>query len=236
MNNQILSDPELRRFKDQISLPFIGVEGQQHFKNLRIAVVGSGGIGSSVLQLLSSIGVGHLGIIDYRLVEEKSMLCQTLFGGNDLGKLKTILSKERLQTIFPFVNYEIINLEITNENAQRIFSEFDLIVDTSNQPYTSAIIFDACLNLAIPAFFGSVSGTTGKVIKIDFKNCPNSPEFSMIFGNPHKENSIGKISLTYHFTGILICNEIVNFSMSNPKGSFIKQISFNLSDYCIKID
>ncbi len=236
MNNQILSDPELRRFKDQISLPCIGIEGQQRLKNLRVAVIGAGGIGSALLQHLSSIGIGHLGIIDFRLVEENSMQRQTLFGGNDLGKLKTILSRERLQTIFPFVNYEIINLEITKENSQRIFSKFDFVVDSSNLPVTSSITFEACKNLELPSFYGSVSDRRGMVTIIDFKKAPKNLIFSDIFNNIFYTNTSGKISLAYNFVAILICNEILNFSISNPTFPYSKRVSFDLTDYRITID
>lgn len=236
MNNQILSDPELRRFKDQISLPFIGFEGQQRLKNLRIAVIGAGGIGTALLQLLSSIGIGQLGIIDYRLVEENSMQRQTLFGGNDLGKLKTILSRERLQSIFPFVNYEIINLEITAENAKRIFSKFDFIIDSSNLPATSSITFEACKNLELPSFYGSVSDVSGMVTIIDFKKAPKTIVFNEIFSNTFNANPSGKISIAYNFVAVLICNEILNFNTPNPSFKFSKRIRFDLSDYRISIE
>jgi molybdopterin/thiamine biosynthesis adenylyltransferase len=233
MNNQILSDPELRRFKDQISLPYIGVEGQERIRNFRIAVVGVGGMGSAVLQLLSSMGVGYLGIIDFRLVEESSMQRQTLFGGNDLGKLKTILSKERLQSIFPFVNYEIINLEITKDNAERIFSGYDLIVDTTNERYISSITFESCQKLSIPALFGSVLATNGYVTFINFKNTGKDILFKDIFADNAVVGSEGKISIAYHFAAVLLCNEIINFITLNSTNVNAKRVSFDLLKYQI---
>ena len=233
MNNQILSDPEIRRFKDQISLPYIGLDGQERIRNFRIAVVGVGGMGSAVLQLLSSMGVGYLGIIDFRLVEESSMQRQTLFGGNDLGKLKTILSKERLQSIFPFVNYEIINLEISKDNAERIFSDYDLIVDTTNEPYVSNITFESCLKLSIPTLIGSVLATIGYVTFINFKKTGKSILFNDIFENNTDVISEGKISIAYHFAAVLLCNEIINFITLNTPDVSTKRVSFDLLTYQI---
>ncbi len=235
MNSNILSDSELRRFSDQIAINSIGIEGQLRLKKCRIAVVGAGGLGSVVLQLLSSVGIGYLGIIDYGMVEDKTMQRQTLFGGNDLGKLKSILSKEKLQTIFPGVYYEIINLEITDENAERIFSKFDIVVDASNVRATSVIIFEACSKLAIPAFFGLVASTTGKVTVIDFKNTSKPLVFNDIFENENDTLAIGKISITYNFTATIICNEIVNYITSNYSGLPSKIISFDLAQYNITI-
>jgi molybdopterin/thiamine biosynthesis adenylyltransferase len=233
MNSQILTDPELRRFKDQISLSYIGVNGQQRIRNFRIAVIGAGGMGSAVLQLLSSMGIGYLGIIDFRLVEESSMQRQTLFGGNDLGKLKTILSKERLQSNFPFVNYEIINLEITNENAERIFSEYDLIVDSTNEPYMSSITLEACKKLLIPALIGSVYATNGYITVIDFKQQEKEGSLNEIFESSAEIISEGKISIAYHFAAVLICNEIINYITLNNSDLHTKRIMFDLSNYKI---
>jgi adenylyltransferase/sulfurtransferase len=190
-------------------------------------------MGSAVLQLLSSMGIGYLGIIDFRLVEESSMQRQTLFGGNDLGKLKTILSKERLQSNFPFVNYEIINLEITKENAERIFSDYDLIVDSTNEPYLSSITLEACQKLFIPAIIGSVYATNGCITLINFKHLVKDENLNEIFENKDEIISEGKISIAYHFAAVLICNEIINYITLNNKDLRTKRIVFDLSNYKI---
>src|SRR6266568_689190 len=107
MRSEILTEQELRRFYDQIQLPVLVIIGQEKLKKTNVAVVGAGGLGASVLKYLAAIGIGKIGIIDYSLVEEANIQRQTIYGGNDLGKLKTIITKQHLQELFPLVEFNI---------------------------------------------------------------------------------------------------------------------------------
>jgi adenylyltransferase/sulfurtransferase len=110
--SKILSAPELRRFQHQINLKEIGLKGQETLKAARVMVIGAGGIGAQVLQFLGATGVGNITIVDDELVSEKAIQLQSLYGGNDLGKLKTIVSRQHLQHLYPLTRFEILNLRI----------------------------------------------------------------------------------------------------------------------------
>jgi molybdopterin/thiamine biosynthesis adenylyltransferase len=96
MPNDQLSPKEQRRYKRQIMLPEIGEEGQVKLKQSRILVIGVGGLGTPILQYLSAGGIGHIGMVDNDMVDETNLQRQILFGDKDLGKLKSIIAKERL--------------------------------------------------------------------------------------------------------------------------------------------
>lgn len=236
MSNSTLSELETRRFRDQIAIERIGPEGQLNIRRCKVAVIGAGGIGSAVLQILSSIGIGSLGIIDFRVVEEISMQRQTLFGGNDLGKLKTILSKERLQHIFSMVNYEIINIEISSNNAQRIFSGYDIIIDTSNETSVIKLSLEACKTLKIPLITGHVNYESCEISVYNFCNEDPKNEIDGKINMVSENLKKGKISIVYHLAGTFICNEVVNLLSTNVSPRFFKRISFDLATYMVKVN
>ncbi|MEA1886197.1 MAG: ThiF family adenylyltransferase, partial [Bacteroidota bacterium] len=95
----LLSDGELRRYNRHIIMPGIGEEGQMRLKNSSVLVVGAGGLGCPVLQYLTAAGVGNIGLMDFDLVNQTNLPRQILYGADDIGKLKTIISKQRLNKL-----------------------------------------------------------------------------------------------------------------------------------------
>lgn len=228
--SKILSDPELRRFSGQLSLPQIGIEGQEKLKRASVAVVGAGGLGSVVLQYLASVGVGHLGIIDYSMVEEKNIQRQVLYGGNDLGKLKAIISKQQLQNVFPLLNFEIINIQLTSNNVQRILAPFSVVVDATNNHDSHRLLAEACALLKIPMIFGKVSGLIGEVGVAHFvKN--NIPENEFFEDVVREDYSKGAISVTYGLVGNLVAFETLKVITDNTEALINKRLCIDLVNY-----
>ncbi|NJK98046.1 MAG: hypothetical protein HC905_26870 [Bacteroidales bacterium] len=116
-------------------------------KVAKIIVIGAGGIGAQVLQFLAATGIGNVSIVDDDLVTERSIQLQTLYGGNDLGKLKTIICRQQLQNLYPLSNFDILNLRINKSNADSFLSGCDIIIDATNNPESHYIVNDACVKL-----------------------------------------------------------------------------------------
>lgn len=229
-NSDILSDPELRRFGNQIALPQVGMEGQEKLKKAKVVVIGAGGLGTNVLQYLAAIGVGHLGIIDYGLVEESNIQRQILYGGNDLGKLKTIISKQNLQNLFPTVNFEIINIQLTSGNIERILGQFEFIVDATNNDACHDIINNACGSLKLPWVYGSITGFEGQVAVFDLNKGSsyiNLQALSLKTNNGIK----GGTALSYGFIGNIMAFEVFKFVIGNDKSLHNKYLAVDLLTY-----
>jgi adenylyltransferase/sulfurtransferase len=136
----MLSEAEKRRYKRQIMLPEIGEVGQLKIKQSRVLVVGAGGLGAPVLQYLTAAGVGNLGIIDSDVVNEDNLHRQVLYGSHDLGRLKTIIARERLSTLNTFVKHEVYNLRLTASNAADLISRYDLVIDATDNFQTRQLL------------------------------------------------------------------------------------------------
>ncbi|HOK51183.1 MAG: ThiF family adenylyltransferase [Bacteroidales bacterium] len=131
--HKIFSEIELRRYAKQISSQEIGLHGQEKLKKSRILVVGAGSMGIPVLQYLAAAGVGVLGICDYKTIQEADFPSQIMYGLGDLGKLKTIVAKEKIQVLNPYVTPQIHNIQLREENTRLICDGYDLIVDCTNE-------------------------------------------------------------------------------------------------------
>ncbi len=167
-----LSAKERRRYQRQIILPGIGEEGQIRLKQARILVVGVGGLGTPILQYLSAGGVGHIGIVDNDLVDESNLQRQILFGVKDLGKLKSIIAKDRLSRLNPDVNFEIFNFRISKKNILGIIRDHDLVFDATDNFSTRYIINDACVVAGKPWIYGAVYKFEGQVTVFNYKGGP----------------------------------------------------------------
>lgn len=168
----MLNDAEKRRYHRHILLPGIGEEGQEKLKFSKVMVVGAGGLGAPILQYLTAAGVGHIAIMDYDTVNEDNLHRQILYGGHDLGKLKTIIAKQKLNSLNPFVKHDIINIRLTSANALKFIKEFDLVIDATDNFSTRYLINDACLILGKPWIYGSVFKFEGQVSTFNYQGGP----------------------------------------------------------------
>src|SRR3712207_995342 len=93
------SSPDRARFARQITLPGLGLSGQERLATARVLVIGAGGLGSAVLPTLAAAGVGTLGVVDDDAVEVSNLHRQTLHTTADVGRLKVESAADRLAGI-----------------------------------------------------------------------------------------------------------------------------------------
>ena len=87
-------------FKRQIDL--WGLEKQKSLQDKKIAIVGAGGLGSSLAYALGSIGIGKIFIIDFDYIAVHNIHRQISFFINDVDNLKAIIGAERQKNRSPF--------------------------------------------------------------------------------------------------------------------------------------
>jgi sulfur-carrier protein adenylyltransferase/sulfurtransferase len=146
MESEILSNREIRRYLNQMDLDGFGLQGQEKIKQARVVVVGSGGMGTTVMQHMVASGIGYLGIIDNTIVEESNIHRQTLYGTSDLGKQKAIISKQKLQDLNAQVEMNIHNLCINYDNLDHICQNYGYVVDATNSVDSNKAIWEHCAN------------------------------------------------------------------------------------------
>ena len=113
----------MNRYNRHIILSDVGQEGQEKLLQAKVLVVGAGGLGCPVLQYLTAVGIGTLGIIDFDVVEESNLQRQVLFGTSSLGTNKAIAAKNRLEDLNPTITINTYPEKLTAKNALELFKD-----------------------------------------------------------------------------------------------------------------
>ncbi len=159
----LLSPDELARYDRHLNLPQVGRAGQEKLKAARILMVGAGGLGSPLGLYLAAAGVGHLGLVDFDRVDESNLQRQILHGTRDVGRPKIDSARERLSDLNPHVHLTTYGEELTSENALQILTDYDIVVDGTDNFATRYLVNDACVLLAKPNVYGSIFRFEGQV-------------------------------------------------------------------------
>lgn len=151
-----LTVDEVRRYSRHLIIPDVAMAGQQRLMNAKVLCVGAGGLGSPALMYLAAAGVGTLGIVEFDTVDESNLQRQIIHGQSDIGKSKALSAKEKIAEINPFVNVIIHETRLDNSNVMEIFSQYDIIVDGTDNFATRYLVNDACVLLKKPYVWGSI--------------------------------------------------------------------------------
>jgi len=151
-----LTIEEVRRYSRHLIIPDVGMEGQKRLKNSRVLVIGAGGLGSPALLYLAAAGIGTLGIVEFDTVDESNLQRQIIHGQSDIGRSKALSAKESIAETNPLVNVVVHDVRLDNDNVMEIFSQYDLIVDGTDNFATRYLVNDAAVLLGKPYVWGSI--------------------------------------------------------------------------------
>jgi len=151
------------RYSRPMNLPEIGVEGQLKIKNAKVLVLGAGGLGSPILTYLATSGVGYLGVVDFDRVEVHNLHRQILFTENDLGQLKVDIAAKRIAQLNPHLSFQTYNEKLTADNIERLFENYDYIIDGTDNFTTRYLVNDFCVELNKSLIYGSILGFQGQL-------------------------------------------------------------------------
>ena len=145
-----LTIDEVRRYSRHLIIPDVGMVGQKRLKNAKVLVVGAGGLGSPALLYLAAAGVHTLGIAEFDEVDESNLQRQIIHGQSDIGKSKAQSAKESIAETNPYVDVVVHDVRLDNDNVFEIFSQYDLIVDGTDNFATRYLVNDAAVLLHKP--------------------------------------------------------------------------------------
>ncbi len=154
--NVYLSREEILRYSRHLLIPEVGLSGQRKLKAASVLVVGTGGLGSPVAMYLAAAGVGHIGLVDYDVVDFSNLQRQVIHGTSRLGDLKVESARQRLLDINPDIEVSVYNEPLTSANAFRIAEPYDLIVDGTDNFPTRYLVNDLCVLTGKPNVYGSI--------------------------------------------------------------------------------
>jgi len=83
-----LSREEIARYSRHLIIPDLAMDGQKRLKNASVLLIGAGGLGSPNAMYLAAAGVGHLGLVDFDVVDASNLQRQVIHGTSDIGRPK----------------------------------------------------------------------------------------------------------------------------------------------------
>ncbi|WP_184549818.1 HesA/MoeB/ThiF family protein [Mucilaginibacter sp. FT3.2] len=208
----MLKGEELKRYSRQIILPEIGITGQEKLKNAKVLMIGAGGLGCPVLQYLVAAGVGELGIVDDDIVDISNLHRQILYCVNDVGGLKAVLAKEKLELLNPHTFITAYPVRFTSGNAEDICGVYDLVIDGSDNFGTRFLVNDTCVALNKPLVFGSIFKFEGHVSVFSYQD---GPDYRDVFSEAPPADEvpncaeIGVLGVLPGIIGIYMANEAI---------------------------
>jgi adenylyltransferase/sulfurtransferase len=197
------SGEEISRYSRQFMLDEIGVKGQIKIKQAKVLVVGAGGLGCPVLQYLGGAGVGTIGIIDFDKVEIHNLHRQILFTTDDVGMPKAIAAAKKINAANPNINCIVFNELLQEINAENIISQFDIVVDGSDNFLTRYLVNDVCVKLKKTLVYGSILKFEGQLAVFNYKGGKNLRDLYPDHPNPEDVPSCSENGVMGFVPGII---------------------------------
>ncbi len=157
---------------------------QLKLKNSKITVIGCGGIGGAVIEMLTRMGVNHLKIVDKDKFDVSNINRQLMSSIDRVGQSKTEVTKEIIGSINPFVEIETFDTELTEDNVDDITQNSAVVVDALDNLKARIITSRSALKQKIPFVHGAIHGTMGQVTTFT----SDTPTYEEVF----KLSSIGQ--------------------------------------------
>jgi len=151
-----LSHEEIRRYSRHLIMPEVGMDGQHKLKEASVLCVGAGGLGSPLMLYLAAAGVGHIGVVDFDVVDESNLQRQIIHGTSTIGQKKLESARNRMLDLNPFIEVTGYEEPLTSANALDIMQHYDVIADGTDNFQTRYLTNDACVLLGKPNVYGSI--------------------------------------------------------------------------------
>jgi sulfur-carrier protein adenylyltransferase/sulfurtransferase len=180
------SKAELERYSRHLIIPEFNIEGQRRLKAARVLVVGTGGLGSPLLLYLAAAGVGHIGIVDFDVVDESNLQRQVLFTVEDVGVPKVEAAVKRLKSLNPHIRFQTYNTRLDSHNALDIIRGYDVVADGTDNFPTRYLVNDACVLLGVTNVYGSIFRFEGQVSVFNYPGPDGvrGPNYRDLFPTP----------------------------------------------------
>ena len=177
-----LSSEEVNRYARHLTLPEVGVGGQEKIKRAAVLLIGAGGLGSPLGLYLAAAGVGRIGVADFDEVDSSNLQRQVAHSTNDVGRPKVDSIREKMVAINPLIKVESHQIRLDATNARELFARYDIIVDGSDNFATRYLVNDAAFLAGKPLVYGSIFRFEGQISVFD--TTVGGPCYRCLYSSP----------------------------------------------------
>ena len=208
-----LNKSSLIRYSRQIVLKNVGTFGQKKIINSKVLIIGAGGLGCPIADLLARSGVGKIGIMDYDKVSLSNIHRQTLYTAKDVNKFKVDVVKKRLNLINKDIKINTYNRKASEKNLHKVINKYDIIVDGSDNFKTKFLLNKYSLKFKKILIVGAISKFDGHIFTFDF-NSKKSPCLKCFYQSEPSDEILnceaeGILGSTANIVGAIQVNEVL---------------------------
>ncbi|WP_437786342.1 molybdopterin-synthase adenylyltransferase MoeB [Sorangium sp. So ce1097] len=158
-----LTEAQRDRYSRHLLLPEVGEVGQAKLLASKVLLLGAGGLGSPAALYLAAAGVGTIGLVDADVVDNSNLQRQVLHATSRVGMPKVDSAEVAIRDLNPDVKVVKFQERVDSSNVDRIFDQFDIIVDGCDNFPTRYLVNDASVFKKKPVVHGSIFRFEGQV-------------------------------------------------------------------------
>ncbi len=191
-------------------------EENRSLRKFRVAVVGCGGLGGHIIEMLARMGIGYITAIDGDVFEPHNLNRQLFSIPANLGKPKALEAEKRINEVNPGVKITARQVMLTPDNAEELLVGHDVVCDALDNISTRKLVAKTVAALNIPMVFGAIAGWYAQIGVI----MPGNPLLDKIYPegiNKGAETQLGNPSFTPALAASLQVAEAIKVLL-NKKG------------------
>ncbi len=183
-----------------------------------VAIIGLGGLGGTVTEILARIGIGSLTLVDGDCFDESNLNRQILSTPALLGSSKAKTARNRVNEINPAIKVTSVQDFLTDSNGETLLTDTQLAVDCLDTISARFILEKACKSTGIPLVSAAIGGSNGQATVI----FPEDPGLRLIYGPVDKtaqsgiEATLGTLPYAAMYMAAVQCAEITNILLGAP--------------------
>lgn len=200
----------------------LSVNDQETLQASHVCVVGLGGLGGAVIEILARLGIGTLTLIDGDIFDESNLNRQLLSTMENVGSSKVAAAAARIRQINPLVKTVVHPVFLTADNASTLIAGADVAADCLDNLKTRFLLEKAAKAAGIPMVSAAIAGAFGQMTAI----FPEDTGLSLIYGPENTapdrgaEADLGTLPYTAMAMAALECSEITKILLQ--RGSVLK--------------
>jgi molybdopterin-synthase adenylyltransferase len=144
----------------------LSIAENESLSQKKVCVIGCGGLGGYIIEMLGRLGVGNIVAVDGDVFEESNLNRQILSDVEVLGIKKAFIAKQRMSKVNPHVKVDVVTERLTKANGKQILNGADVVVDALDNIESRLILEALCEELNIPLVHGAIAGWYGQVSTI----------------------------------------------------------------------
>lgn len=148
------------------NMNMLSLEENESLKNFKVCVIGCGGLGGYIIEMLGRLGIGYITAVDGDAFEESNLNRQLLSDSSSLGKSKAYQAQARMSLVNPNITMNPIAKKIDKINAEEIIYNHDIVIDAVDNIETRFLIQEVAASIGIPMIYGAIAGWYGQVCTI----------------------------------------------------------------------